>query len=48
MYTDPSQSFVVYSASAIYIIGLPEVMREFQIGEQESLLGLSLYVFACK
>lgn len=23
-------------------------MREFQISEQEALLGLSLYVFACK
>jgi len=40
--------FVVYAASAIYIIGLPEIMQEFDIGEQEALLGLSLYVFACK
>lgn len=46
--TNPSNSFVVYTASAIYIIGLPDVMREFQVGEQEALLGLSLYVFACK
>jgi len=38
----------VYSASAIYIIGMPDIMTEFQLTEQEALLGLSLYVFACK
>jgi hypothetical protein len=46
--TDHPTSFVVYSASAIYIIGIPEMMQDFHISEQEALLGLSLYVFACK
>jgi hypothetical protein len=40
--------FVVYAASAIYIIGIPGVMIEHGIDEQEALLGLSLYVLACK
>lgn len=40
--------FVVYAASAIYIIGIPDVMIEHGIDEQKALLGLSLYVLACK
>lgn len=48
IYTDRTNSFVVYSASAIYIIGIPEMMHDFRISEQEALLGLSLYVLACK
>jgi DHA1 family multidrug resistance protein-like MFS transporter len=40
--------FIVYAASAIYIIGIPGIMLEHGIGEQEALLGLSLYVLACK
>lgn len=41
-------SFVVYAASAIYIIGIPEMILEFKVDEQEVLLGLSLYVLACQ
>lgn len=41
-------SFIVYAASAIYIIGIPDVIREFKIEEQSALLGLSLYVLACE
>jgi hypothetical protein len=40
--------FIVYAASAIYIIGIPGVMVEYNVSEQEALLGLSLYVLACK
>ena len=42
------RSFVVYAASAIYIIGIPEMIMEFELSEQEALLGLSLYVLACQ
>jgi len=48
MQADSCPRFVVYAASAIYIIGLPDLRREFQKSEQEALLGLSLYVLACK
>jgi hypothetical protein len=41
-------SFVVYAASAIYIVGIPKIMIEFQVGHQEALLGLSLYIFGCE
>jgi hypothetical protein len=40
--------FVVYAASAIYIVGIPEIKLEYGINEQEALLGLSLYVLACE
>lgn len=40
--------FIVYAASAIYIVGLKGTMIEFQVSEQQSLLGLSLYVLACE
>jgi hypothetical protein len=46
--SDTVPSFVVYAASAIYVIGMPEIMHEFQLREQEALLGLSVYVLACK
>ncbi|KAF7192732.1 Multidrug resistance protein 1 [Pseudocercospora fuligena] len=39
-------TFVVYTASAIYVIGVHDVMADFSIGEQEALLGLSVYVLA--
>ncbi|GAB7331069.1 hypothetical protein MBLNU13_g02557t1 [Cladosporium sp. NU13] len=39
-------TFIVYAASAIYIVGLKGTMVEFKISEQQSLLGLSLYVLA--
>jgi len=45
---DTCHSFVVYAASAIYIIGVPDIRREFGVSEQEALLGLSLYVLACR
>lgn len=41
-------SFVVYATSAIYIIGIPEMILEFKLDEQQVLLGLSLYVLACQ
>lgn len=40
--------FIVYAASAVYIIGLRDTMVEFKISNQQSLLGLSLYVLACE
>jgi hypothetical protein len=32
------QRFVVYAASAIYIVGIPEIRLTFGPGEQEALL----------
>ena len=40
--------FIVYAASAVYIVGLRDTMAEFKISNQQSLLGLSLYVLACE
>ncbi|GIZ44428.1 hypothetical protein CKM354_000762600 [Cercospora kikuchii] len=39
-------TFVVYASSAIYIIGIPDIMLEFNVTEQGALLGLSLFVLA--
>lgn len=41
-------SFIVYAASAIYIVGIPGVRLDHEISEQKALLGISLYVLACK
>jgi len=40
--------FIVYAASAIYIIGIPGVRLDHEISEQKALLGISLYVLACE
>ncbi|CAK1362718.1 uncharacterized protein RHO25_007029 [Cercospora beticola] len=39
-------TFAVYASSAIYIIGIPDIMLEFNVTEQGALLGLSLFVLA--
>lgn len=46
--TDSGHSFTVYAGSSVYVAGVPEIMLQYRVSQQEAMLGLSLYVFSCK